>query len=272
MKSRLTSLCTPGMGTASAAAAQRATLTQEVIPPSNVSSHPQRGSGPQRSGFTLVEMLVVIAVIAVLAGLVVGLTSRTSSAARENKIKVMRDQLVTAIESYHAHFGFYPPDNLRRLPTREFDSLVNPLFYELTGTVVDNVQGHFRSPDYGDVLTSQQLMALFNLEGFANASPDPRKVRKFIELRSEQFGLLNQQQPELHVLAVPVRWPKGVGDLEWPLARRTEFVPEPGLNPWRYISSNPTNNPGRFDLWAEFVDGRTVRMISNWHRDIVDRP
>jgi prepilin-type N-terminal cleavage/methylation domain-containing protein len=225
------------------------------------------------TGFTLVEMLVVIAVMGVLAGLIVGLTSRTSSAARENKIKVMRDQLVTAIEAYHAHFGFYPPDNQRRLPSREFDSLVNPLFYELTGTVVDNVQGHFYSPDFGDVLRSDQLIPFFNLEGFANASPDPKQVRKFIELRSEQYGLLNQQQPELHVLAVPVRWPtKGTGHLEWPLARRSEFNPEPGLNPWRYISSNPTNNPGRFDLWAEFVDGSTVRMISNWHRDIVDRP
>jgi prepilin-type N-terminal cleavage/methylation domain-containing protein len=239
---------------------------------------PRAGSVPRpQRGFTLVEMLVVVAVIAILAGLVVGLTSRASSAARDNKIKVMRDQLVTAIESYHAHFGFYPPDNRRQLPSREFDSLVNPLFYELTGTVLDNPHsptGVFRSPDYGDVLTSQQIIALFNREGFVNASPDPKQVRKFIELRSEQYGLLNQQQPEVHVLAVPVRWPvrEGAAELEWPLASRSGFTPERGLNPWRYISSNPTNNPGRFDLWAEFVDGRKVRMISNWQRDIVDRP
>ena len=23
-------------------------------------------------------------------------------------------------------------------------------------------------------------------------------------------------------------------------------------NPWHYNSSDPTNNPGKFDLWAEF--------------------
>ena len=37
-----------------------------------------------------------------------------------------------------------------------------------------------------------------------------------------------------------------------------------GLNPWRYVSNNPTNNPGAFDLWVDIViDGKTNR-ISNW--------
>lgn len=211
---------------------------------------PEASLPVRRGGFTLVEMLAVIAVIAVLAGLVVGLTSRASRAGRDNKIKVMRDQLVTAIESYQAQFGSYPPDN--RLPSGVVNSAVNPLFYELTGMVVDNVQRRFYSPDHGDVLTSADVNQLFNREGFVNASPDPKKVRKFLELRSEQYDLLSEQ-PQAHVLVVPV-------------------PSKQGLNPWRYVSSNPTNNPGRFDLWAEFVDGKTVRMISNWHRDIVDRP
>jgi prepilin-type N-terminal cleavage/methylation domain-containing protein len=219
-----------------------------------------------RHGFTLVEMLAVIAVIAVLAGLVVGLTSRTSRAARDNKIKVMRDQLVTAIEAYQVEFGFYPPDS--RFASGLPNSLVNPLFYELTGMVLDNAQRLFYSPDHGDALTSQQVQSLFNLEGFVNASPDPRRVRKFIELRPEQYGLVSAS-PEAHVLVVPVAWPLNPDQRGLPPA---PLPNRPGLNPWRYVSTNPTNNPGRFDLWAEFVDGKTVRMISNWHRDIVDRP
>jgi hypothetical protein len=140
----------------------------------------------------------------------------------------------------------------------------------LTGTVVEigSVDGRFRSPDHGDVLTGNEVTELFNLDGFANASPDPRRVRKFIELRSEQYGLLNEQ-PEAHVVVVPVSWPLNPEQRGLPPAPVQD---RPQLNPWRYVSSNPTNNPGRFDLWAEFVDGRTVRMISNWHRDIVDRP
>lgn len=229
--------------------------------------------GPRRSmasvsrrAFTLIEMLAVIAVIAVLAGLVVGLTSRASSAARDNKIKTMRDQLITAIEAYHAHHGFYPPDH--RLPSGQVNSATPPLFYELTGMVVDNVQGRFHSPNYGENLTSAQVRAFFNSDGFVNASPDPKRVRSFIELRSEQHDLLNAS-PDVRVLVVPVRWPLEPEAGGFPPAP----VPwRPGLNPWRYVSTNPTNNPGRFDLWAEFVDGRRVRMISNWQRDIVDRP
>jgi prepilin-type N-terminal cleavage/methylation domain-containing protein len=220
----------------------------------------------QRHGFTLVEMLAVIAVIAVLAGLVVGLTSRTSRAGRDNKVKVMRDQLVTAIEAYQAEFGYYPPDS--RFASGLPNSAINPLFYELTGMVLDNAQGLFYSPDHGDALSSPQIQSVFNLDGFVNASPDPARVRKFIELRPEQYGLL-RESPEVHLLVVPVAWPLNPEQRGLPPAP----VPSrPGLNPWRYVSTNPTNNPGRFDLWAEFVDGQTVRMISNWHRDIVDRP
>jgi prepilin-type N-terminal cleavage/methylation domain-containing protein len=268
----------PGPRTPLSASAQPATATVSIAGKARAASSLIEGTAPgalpdeslpeRRGGFTLVEMLAVIAVIAVLAGLVVGLTSRASRAGRDNKIKVMRDQLVTAIESYQAQFGSYPPDN--RLPSGVVNSAVNPLFYELTGMVVDNVQARFYSPDYGDVLTDDQVRMLFNREGFVNASPDPKKVRKFVELRSEQYDLLSEQ-PQAHVLVVPVRWPLN------PTAKGLPPSPVPsrqqqGLNPWRYVSSNPTNNPGRFDLWAEFVDGGTVRMISNWHSDIVDRP
>jgi prepilin-type N-terminal cleavage/methylation domain-containing protein len=271
MNSRLTSqaIPSPGLRTFTSAAAGSATLQQGRVHATSLPPTPLRGgrSAVRQRAFTLVEMLAVIAVIAVLAGLVVGLTSRTSRASRDSNIKVMRDQLVTAIESYHAQFGFYPPDN--RLPSGWVNSAVNPLFYELTGMVVDNVQRRFYSPDHGDVLTAAEVQALFNVEGFVNASPDPKRVRKFIELRSGQYDLLSEQPAEAHVLVVPVRWPLNPAQSGLPPAP----VPgRPGLNPWRYVSSNPTNNPGRFDLWAEFVDGRQVRMISNWHRDIVDRP
>jgi hypothetical protein len=36
------------------------------------------------------------------------------------------------------------------------------------------------------------------------------------------------------------------------------------LNPWRYVSTNPTNNVGRFDLWVDLVIGPNVYRVSNW--------
>jgi hypothetical protein len=36
------------------------------------------------------------------------------------------------------------------------------------------------------------------------------------------------------------------------------------VNPWRYVSTNPTNNPNSFDLWAEVPLGREIKIIGNW--------
>jgi prepilin-type N-terminal cleavage/methylation domain-containing protein len=220
-----------------------------------------------RRGFTLVEMLAVIAIIAILAGLVLGLTSRASRAGRDNKIKAMRDQLITAIEAYHAEFGYYPPDNRKSYPP-VINSVSNGLFYELTGVVVDNRLGQFHVPDRGEVIAAGWVTTYFGVEGFVNATPDPKKVKKFIELKSDQVEQLSVDpaHPALHVLAAPVSWPLRIHPDQHPVRGR------PGLNPWRYVSTNPTNNPGRYDLWAEFVDGKQVRMICNWQKDVIDRP
>ena len=37
-----------------------------------------------------------------------------------------------------------------------------------------------------------------------------------------------------------------------------------GINPWRYVSSGPVNNVQQYDLWAEYVVGDEVWVISNW--------
>jgi hypothetical protein len=36
------------------------------------------------------------------------------------------------------------------------------------------------------------------------------------------------------------------------------------VNPWRYNSSNPTNNPGSYDLWIQLSIGGTKYLICNW--------
>ena len=36
------------------------------------------------------------------------------------------------------------------------------------------------------------------------------------------------------------------------------------VNPWRYNSSNPSNNPNSYDLWAEIRVGDETIIIGNW--------
>lgn len=61
-------------------------------------------------GFTLVEMLVVIAIIGVLAAILVPTLYRVVIKARQNRIAQELNQLHLAIEAYKQKFGDYPPD------------------------------------------------------------------------------------------------------------------------------------------------------------------
>lgn len=64
----------------------------------------------QRRGFTLVELLVVIVIIGILAGLTVGGVQVARQAARRAVIKTEIGQLAMALERYKNEVGEYPPD------------------------------------------------------------------------------------------------------------------------------------------------------------------
>ena len=66
---------------------------------------------------------------------------------------------------------------------------------------------------------------------------------------------------KLILLTSSVQWSK---DLPPVLAG---FTPDDSTvypNPWRYNSSNPTNNPGQFDLWVDILVGGKTNRVSNW--------
>ncbi len=64
-----------------------------------------------RAGFTLVEMLVVVIIIAILAGMVLGL-SKVGRSWQEKAVTAERlGRLRAAIEEFFAEYGKYPPVN-----------------------------------------------------------------------------------------------------------------------------------------------------------------
>ena len=83
-----------------------------------------------RSAFSLIEMLVVIAIIGLLAALVVGGASHFRETSVRARVQTELNQVVSAIESYHKKYGFYPQSNGASSP----DPVKAPLYYELTGT------------------------------------------------------------------------------------------------------------------------------------------
>jgi prepilin-type N-terminal cleavage/methylation domain-containing protein len=60
------------------------------------------------NGFTLIEILVVIAIIGILAGMVLSVTSGVKQRALIKQAKVEAEGLAIAIRSYHSTFSSWP--------------------------------------------------------------------------------------------------------------------------------------------------------------------
>ena len=216
---------------------------------------------PQSSpGFTMIEILVVVAIIGILSALILGAAAYAMSKARRSRVETELATLVTAIQSYKSAKGFYPQDN----PNNYSKS---PLFYELTGTVVTiynsspPIPASYYSATTGDTLNAMRAPSDFftvygtGVTGFVNTSTDPSQVQNFFGATAKSArtghiitgGVLNT------IFGVPVSGPIQVAT--------TNGAP---ISPWSYNSSNPTNNPGSYDLWMDvYYSGKTNR-ISNW--------
>ena len=218
------------------------------------------------TAFTMIELLVVVAIIGILAALVVSGVGRAVRAGKESRLRADLNLLVTAIEQYQSALGSYPPDN-------QGNPAQSPLYYELTGMVVDNANGLFRPRvgGTGQDLTVAQVKSYFNLEGFANAAPDPSQVHQYLEPRAQQVGVIGAGAEDVRVLVASVPW-KPFDALRYPTAPVPPIsgAGKETLNPWRYLSpDHATNNPGGFDLWVDFTDGKGVKRIGNWSKDPV---
>ena len=199
--------------------------------------------------FTLIELLVVISIIGVLAGLTVGLTGIATRKSKEARIQTEKTKLINAIENYKSAVGSYPPDH-PGFPGR------NQLFYELSGTIFTN--NGFMTPNGQGLIPASSLQSLFGVSGFANSARVESDLKFKEEFKASQVQRISQN-PAIDVLAVPVKGPAW-----WAIP-----VGSVTVNPWLYVSTNPTNNADRYDLWTEAVVGGKVVRFSNWERDPV---
>lgn len=214
--------------------------------------------GTRTAAFTLIEMLVVIGIIGILAALILGISGIAASKMRRAKAEAERDALVTAIQSYKNKKGFYPPDNTK-------STIMSPLFYELTGTVVmiSGSTTNFQSRASGDILSPANITNIFNAGGFMNASADPSEVLNFaptIAKSSRTASFVIPSTTTTYTLfCISVAGPPQTNTIDGKL-----FEP---YNVWNYVSTNPTNNSGSYDLWIDVKYGGHTNRISNWSKD-----
>jgi prepilin-type N-terminal cleavage/methylation domain-containing protein len=207
----------------------------------------------ERRAFTLIELLVVIAVISLLAAMIFPITKAVNRNKIRTRAKGELIRLETVIEAYKSKLGVYPPSGTN-------NPAINPLYYELVGTTLSGA--NYSTLDGSAQITAVTVPTVFGpaVGGFVNSSrggggdEGPGAVRFLKELRTGQF--LATVNPNFSAL--------GTG-LDGPLMLTNAAGSK--LNPWRYNSANPTNNPNSFDLWIDvLVDGKTNR-ICNWSKE-----
>jgi prepilin-type N-terminal cleavage/methylation domain-containing protein len=207
------------------------------------------------AAFTLIEVMVVIAIIGVLAALTLGALDAIKVKQQISVTQAELAQLQVATERYKSTTGVYPPDN-------PGNPVINQLYYELTGTTYDPVNKVFKTLDGSASISAADVFAAFGVTGFMNCAMkdgDPPARSYLSDLRRGQIGTCTVNGVTVKLL---------VGSVGWPATVSSPPVPaQPGINPWRYVSSKPTNNIGSYDLWMDLaIRGKTYR-ISNWTRN-----
>jgi prepilin-type N-terminal cleavage/methylation domain-containing protein len=213
--------------------------------------------------FTLIELLIVIAIISILAALIFPVTGAVNRNKIRSKARTELTMVQMAIENYKSKMGHYPPDNPGRPST-------NQLYFELLGCT--NLLNGFATLDgSGQVLLSpaNEFQKVFagGVSGFVNCvaatgGDEARQAGRFIpgDLKPGEIGSwAYYNYPNVKFLICSIPWPDSNPS--------TSPLGVVGLNPFRYNSSNPTNNPNTYDLWVDVIIAGKTNRISNWSRD-----
>jgi prepilin-type N-terminal cleavage/methylation domain-containing protein len=216
------------------------------------------------TGFTLIELLVVISIIAVLAALTIPVLSAVKALEYKKVAQGELGNLETALENYKAKYGAYPPSNKNPGSANYDPAILNQLYYELSGVTRDAVKNTFTTLDGATTISANDYKAAFGVDGVENCTQgggeDGISAKNFLPgLKQNQIS--DNVSNNLVRTTMLITSVGGPDDGYRPLDAAA-------LNPFRYNSTNPTNNPGSYDLWIDLRIGGKTNRISNWSRQV----
>ena len=221
-------------------------------------------AGAFRAGFTLIELLVVIAIMAIIAGFTLVVVSGIKKTEYISMATGELKQIETALESYKAKYGVYPPSNAN--PTGTYaapltNSLYPQLYYELGG--VSHNGTFYTTLDGASQIQNANVQAAFGVGGFVNCSrgggDEAAPAQAVLSgLRQNQFASVTDNGVTVNLIVTAVRGP----DLSYkPLGVQD-------VNPFRYVYPG-VNNPNSYDLWVQLVIKGKTNLICNWSTTVI---
>jgi hypothetical protein len=168
------------------------------------------------------------------------------------QLREQRQVLISAVEAYKAHFGEYPPDHVVSRQPLIVDPVKNPLLYELAGVLYNPTNKTFELQNL-EAADAKYVKEFFQCEGLKNCSESPDKLKHFLTTHPLPACQLHDD-PDVFAVGFVPSYDKYAPEIIWHVE----------VTSWRYVSSTPTNNPGRFDLWAEVKTKHRAITIGNW--------
>ena len=168
-----------------------------------------------------------------------------------------RDQLVTAIDAYHAKYGFYPPSS-----QATGNPLLNQLYYELIGTTMTNYQSGpaFAALDGSSEINTNTIVTSFGVSAFMNCKRDAdaeNSIPAQTFLPGLKAGEIASNGAVMFIVTA------ANSDLTYkPMPGVYSLAGRPA-NPWRYVCPG-TNNPNSYDLWVQVFVGNHSNLVCNW--------
>jgi prepilin-type N-terminal cleavage/methylation domain-containing protein len=218
-----------------------------------------------RRAFTLIELLTVITIIAVLAAFTVPVLTSLKRREYISKTQAELAQLATAIDSYKAVYGFYPPGNANAVNNLK-SAMTNQLYFELLGTTnLDTSSGMFLTLDASAKISAADAGSTFGVGGFMNSSKpngeeSSQQARSFLSgLKPNQSVILLTNAPDIIIKIL-------VGSVGGP-DQKYQPLGVSDVNPWRYVSPG-VNNPNGYDLYIQLVIGGKTNLVCNWSKQV----